>query len=187
VIVIIALICLAAVAALGGLTLYARARLSAAEARRNAAETALTGAATNLATAPLAGFLWRLGASEPAAIAGASGSFTDFLAGLEPDAVARTGAAIIDLRVAGTPFDLNAARRDGGLFALTGRRSQTGDTLLWVIDITGTRVADSARQASETQAAALRTMIQAIPVPVWRRDRDLAFGSHPNRWSRWKT
>ena len=43
-----------------------------------------------------------------------------------------------------------------------------------MIDITGTRVADSARQASETQAAALRTMIQAIPVPVWRRDRNLA-------------
>jgi len=174
VIVSIGLVCLAAVAALGGLTLYARARLSAAEARRDAAEAALADAATNLGTAPLSGFLWRTGGSEPAAIAGASGSFTDFLAGLEPDAVARTGAAIVDLRVAGTPFDLNAARRDGGLLALSGRRSQTGDALLWVTDITGTHVADTARQVSETVAAALRAMIEAVPVPVWRRDSTLA-------------
>ncbi|HXP03686.1 MAG TPA: ATP-binding protein [Stellaceae bacterium] len=172
-IVIVALICLAAVAALGGLTLYARARLGRAEARRNAAERALAGAVANLATAPLAGFVWRPGVSEPTGIAGASGSFTDFLAELEPDAVARTGAAIVDLRVGGTPFDLTTPRRDGGLLALAGRRSQNGDALLWVTDITGIRVAETAQRASAATAAALRTMIEAIPVPVWRRDRDL--------------
>jgi signal transduction histidine kinase len=174
VIVIVALICLAAVAALGGLALYARARLSAAEGRRDAAETALASAAANLATAPLAGFQWRPGASEPAAVAGASGSFTDFLALLEPDAVARTGAAVVDLRVAGTSFDLTALRRDGGLLALTGRRSLSGDALLWMADITGTHVAETALRASAATAAALRATVETIPVPVWRRDRDLA-------------
>ncbi|HEV2188973.1 MAG TPA: ATP-binding protein [Stellaceae bacterium] len=173
-IVIVALTCLAAVAALGGLTFYARARLGRANARRNAAEQALAGTEANLATAPLAGFVWRPGASEPEGIAGASGSFTDLLAELEPDAVARTGAAIVDLRVAGTAFDLTALRRDGGLLALAGRHSQSGDALLWVTDITGTRAAETARQASEAAAAALRTMFEAIPVPVWRRDRNLA-------------
>jgi signal transduction histidine kinase len=174
VIVVVALICLAAVAALGGLTLYARSRLSAAEDRRNAAEQALAGSTANLATAPLAGFLWRPGGSEPAAIAGTTGSFTDFLAELEPDAVARTGAAIVDLRVAGTPFDLAAPRRDGGLLALAGRHSHSGDALLWVTDITGTRTAETAQRASAVTAAALRTTLEAIPVPVWRRDRNLA-------------
>ena len=173
-IVIIALICLAAIAALGGLTLYARARLGKADARRYAAEQALARSQSNLATAPLAGFVWRPGVSEPAAIAGATGSFTDLLAELEPDAVARTGAAIVDLRVAGTAFDLTAPRRDGGLLALAGRCSPSGDALLWVTDVTGTRIADTARQASEAAAAALRTMIEAIPVPVWRRDHGLA-------------
>ena len=38
-VVILALICLAAVTALGGLALYARARLGAVEAQRDAAET----------------------------------------------------------------------------------------------------------------------------------------------------
>ena len=173
-IVIVALICLAAVAALGGLTLYARARLGKAEARRNAAEAALASSAANFATAPLAGFLWHPGASEPAAIAAAPASFTDFLAGLEPDAVARTGSAVVDLRVSGTPFDLTAARRDGGLFALAGRRSRCGDALLWVTDITGTHVAETAQRASDAAAAALRAMIETIPVPVWRRDPNLA-------------
>ena len=173
-IVILALICLAAVAALGGLTLYARARLGAAETRRSAAEQALAWSMANLATAPLAGFLWHPGAGEPAAIAGASGSFTDLLAELEPDAVARTGAAIVDLRVAGKAFDLTAPRRDGGLLTLAGRCGESGDALLWVTDITGIRLAETARQTSDAAAAVLRTMIEAIPVPVWRRDRNLA-------------
>jgi signal transduction histidine kinase len=43
-----------------------------------------------------------------------------------------------------------------------------------VTDITGIRLAETARQTSDAAAAVLRTMIEAIPVPVWRRDRNLA-------------
>jgi signal transduction histidine kinase len=173
VIVIVALICLAALAALGGLTFYARARLSAAEARRDAAEAALDGAAENLATAPLSGFLWRGGTSEAEPVTAGTGTFAEFLSELEPDAVGRLGTAVVELRVSGTAFDTTAPRRDGGFVALAGRRSQSADALLWVTDITGTRVAEVARQASAAAAAALRTMIEAIPLPVWRRDARL--------------
>jgi signal transduction histidine kinase/PAS domain-containing protein len=173
VIVVVALACLAAIAALGGLTFYARARLSAAEGARDAADTALAWSAANLATAPVAGFLWR-GTNEAVPIAASTGSFTDFLAQLEADAVARIGSAVVELRVNGTPFDMTAARLDGGLLSLAGRRSRSSDALLWVTDITGTRVAETAHQASAAAAAALRAMIETIPVPVWRRDRSLA-------------
>jgi signal transduction histidine kinase len=173
VIVIVALACLAAIAALGGLTFYARARLSAAEGARDAAETALAWSTANLATAPVAGFLWQ-GTNEAVAIAANTGSFTDFLAQLETDAVARLGTAVVELRVNGTPFDMPAARLDGGLVALAGRRSRSSDALLWITDITAIRVAETAQQASAAAAAALRAMIETVPVPVWRRDRSLA-------------
>jgi signal transduction histidine kinase/PAS domain-containing protein len=174
VIVIVSLICLAAVAALGGLTFYARARLGAAEARRDAAETALAASAANLATAPLTGFLWRGSKAEAIAIASGSGSLAEFLAGLEPAAAAQIGAAVDQLRTAGKAFDLTASRRDGGAMALAGRHSRSGDALLWVIDISATRAAEAAQAATLASAAALRALVETIPVPVWRRDRTLS-------------
>jgi signal transduction histidine kinase len=171
-IVIVVLVGLAALAALGGLTLYARARLSAAERRRDAAETALAGAAANLATAPLSCFLWRA-TGEATPIAAAPVSFETFLATLDPEAVARVGAAIVELRVNGTPFDIEGTRRDKSYVALTGRRGPTGDALLWVADITQARVAEAAQSASAMTVTVLHAMLEAIPVPVWRRDRNL--------------
>jgi signal transduction histidine kinase len=173
VIVIVALICLAAVAALGGLTFYARARLGAVEARRDAAETALAASAANLATAPLAGFLWR-GKADSVAIASGTGTLAEFLAGLDPAAAAQIGAAVDELRAAGKEFDLTAPRRDGGAMALAGRRSRGGDALLWVTDISATRAAEAAQAATLASAAALRAVVETLPVPVWRRDRTLA-------------
>jgi signal transduction histidine kinase len=171
-IVIVVLVGLAALAALGGLTLYARARLSAAEGRRDAAETALAGATANLATAPLSGFLWRV-TGEATPIAAAPVSFETFLATLDADAVARVGAAVVELRVNGTPFDIEGTRRDRSYVALTGRRGPTGDALLWITDITQARVAETAQNASAMTVTVLHSMLEAIPVPVWRRDRNL--------------
>ena len=173
-VVILALICLAAVAALGGLALYARARLGAVEAQRDAAETALALTAANLVTAPLTGFLWHGRSNDAIAIASGTESFAEFIAALEPGAEARIETALAELRAAGTPFDIATSRQDGGAIALVGRRSRSGDTLLWVTDISALRNAEAAERQSAAATATMRAMIEAVPVPVWRRDRTLA-------------
>jgi signal transduction histidine kinase len=168
-----AVIVLAVMIALGGLTLLSRARLSKAEAQRDAAETALAWAAANLVTAPLAGFLWRGRSGDAIAIASGAESFADFTAALQPAEAALTEAAIGELRTAGTAFDITATRHDGSVVALAGRRSRSGDALLWVTDITALRAVEVAQQESAALAAALRAMFEAVPLPVWRRDRNL--------------
>jgi len=165
------------VIALGGLTLHARARLSAAEARRDAAERDRAGLVAILGTAPLAGFLWRADGTESAlgALPGqvAAATFADFLAGLEADSAARLFAAAATLRADGTAFADTAAMNDGTAYAVTGRRTESGDSVLWAADISPTRAIEAAHAASLNSAAALRAMFEAVPLPVWRRDRDL--------------
>lgn len=96
--------------------------------------------------------------------------------------------AFVRLRNDGTPFRLNArtsAARHGGQvkkLLMSGRRGQAyhGDThfdVLWVYDVTEREDA-AARDAkalkrSETQEAAFRGMLEALPMPVWLRDADL--------------
>ncbi|MFZ2006420.1 MAG: hypothetical protein WAV02_15155, partial [Stellaceae bacterium] len=65
-ILVAAVIVLAVLIALGGLTLRERARLSEAETRRNAAEAREERLAAIVGTEPLAGFLWRADGSEAA-------------------------------------------------------------------------------------------------------------------------
>ncbi len=171
-----AVIVLAVVIALGGLTLHARARLSQAEARRDAVERDRAGLAAILGTAPLAGFLWRADGTESAlgALPGheAAATFTDFLAGIEADSAARLFSEAAALRANGTPFADTAALSDGTAYAVSGRRSD-GDSVVWAADISRTRAIEAAHAVSLTSAAALRAMFEAVPLPVWRRDRNL--------------
>jgi signal transduction histidine kinase len=46
--------------------------------------------------------------------------------------------------------------------------------VLWASDISRTRAIEAAHALSLTSASALRAMFEAVPVPVWRRDRKLA-------------
>ena len=82
--------------------------------------------------------------------------------------------ALAELRAAGAPFDIATSRQDGGAITLAGRRSRSGDTLLWVTDISALRAAEAAERQSAAATATMRAMIEAVPVPVWRRDRTLA-------------
>ena len=171
-------IVLAVVIGLGGLAFYCRARLSQAEAARDAAERERDGLAVIMRTAPLSGFLWRadgdeslLGAAQGSA---AAGSFADFLARLDTDAAARLSALIAALRSAGAPFADIVTCDDGAAYELTGRRTEHGDSVLWAIDVSRTRAAEAAHALSQASAAAVRAMVEAVPVPVWRRDGALA-------------
>ena len=177
-IVLAAVVFLAVVIALGGLTLFARARLSMAEAKRDAAERARADLSAVVDTAPLAGFLWRRDNAETAlgALAGhaAAATFADFLAGLDAGTATRLSAFVGALRTAGTPFADTVLLADGTAYAVTGRGLEGGDAVLWLADISRTRAIEAAHAASVTSASALRAMFEAVPLPVWRRDRNLA-------------
>ncbi len=166
-------ICLIAAAVFAALWWRARVRWNAAEAAHDAAVAALAQTAATLVTAPLAGFGWRDGSTDAVAIAAGHQTFAEFVAGLELAAAARLEAALSELRGRGTPFDLAAARLDSTTVAVAGRRSRSNDTLLWVTDITPTRAAETARDLAAAAAAALRETFDALPLPVWRRDRAL--------------
>ncbi|MDJ0951741.1 MAG: ATP-binding protein [Alphaproteobacteria bacterium] len=88
-------------------------------------------------------------------------------------------AAVSSLRANSEPFDLAAHLIDGsGVLQLSGRISADGFPLLWLRDASGEQAEldrleqqiDSQRRDSEN----LRTLLDALPVPVWRRNADLA-------------
>ena len=166
-------ICVLAAAVCAALWWRARGGWSAAEAERDAAESAAASAVANLVTAPLVGFLWRGRSADPVAIAAGTESFAEFAAGLEPEGAAQLETALVELRANGSPFDLAATRIDGAGVALAGRRNPIGDALLWVTDITAMRQAEEARGTAIAAAAGLRAMVDALPMPVWRRDAGL--------------
>lgn len=176
-VVVAAIIVLAVVVALGGLALRERARLSEAEARRDAAEASREGLAAIIGSAPLAGFVWRADGSEAAlgVLPGqaATGSFAEFLARLDSVSAEHLFAETAALRAEGTHFADTATLIDGTAYAVTGKRTAHGDSVVWAADISRTRAIESAHAASLGAAAALRAMFEAVPVPVWRRDRNL--------------
>ena len=177
-ILVAAIIVFTVLIALGGLTLRERARLSEAEARRDAAVANREGLAAIIGTAPLAGFLWHADGSESAlgALPGraAAATFTEFLARLDTDSAERLFSFTAALRANGTVFADTATLTDGTAYALTGKRTERGDAVVWAADISRTRAIETAHKASLGSAAALRAMFEAVPVPVWRRDRSLA-------------
>ncbi|HWB49169.1 MAG TPA: PAS-domain containing protein [Stellaceae bacterium] len=176
-ILIAAVIVLAVVIGLGGLALYARSRLSIAEAARDTAERSRAGLAALLATAPVTGFVWRADGSAAvfgALAATADAGFAAFLARLDAEAAPRLTAAVDALRADGTAFADTVTGPDGAAYAVSGRRTGVRDCAVWVNDITPTRIAEAAHARTQTAAAAVRAMLEAMPVPVWRRDRNLA-------------
>ena len=172
-----AVIVLAVVIGLGGLALQMRARLSAAEAMRDAAEKRSARLAAVFDAAPLAGFAWRADGDETAlgSLPGASApSFAEFRARLDSDRAARLAAAVEALRTTGSAFADTISLADGSAYAVTGRRAASGDSVLWLSDISRTRAIEAAHALSQSTASAVRAMLEAMPVPVWRRDRNLA-------------
>ncbi|HEU0218861.1 MAG TPA: ATP-binding protein [Stellaceae bacterium] len=176
-ILIAAVIVLAVVIGLGGLALQMRARLSAAEATRDAAEKRSARLAAVLDTAPLAGFVWRADGDETALGSlpeSSTPSFAEFRARLDSDRAARLTAAVEALRTTGGAFADTVSLADGSAYAVTGRRAPSGDSVLWLSDISRTRAVEAAHALSQSTASAVRAMLEAMPVPVWRRDRNLA-------------
>ena len=120
-----------------------------------------------LDTVPLAAFRWPVG-RDPDGYSVHAVAYPKFLTEL-----ARGGATLLEaargvLQRDGTPFSLTVGLCSGGAFTIEGRRAATGEMILWLLD---SGAAALARQADD-EAASLRELIDAIPVPVWRRGRD---------------
>ncbi|WP_434616263.1 PAS-domain containing protein [Azospirillum sp. B2RO_4] len=92
--------------------------------------------------------------------------------------------ALSRLRRDGEPFRCEAAASDGRRLVLTGRRGRAGDThcdVVWIEDVTvardaandATRRQEQATGAARSRLAELQAMADALPVPVWMRDRSL--------------
>ena len=122
-----------------------------------------------LDTVPLAAFRWPVG-RDPEGYSVQTIAYPKFLAELAPGEAAQLEAARQVLHQEGAPFSLPVRLRGGGVFVIEGRRAASGETVLWLLDGSAAALA---RQAGE-EAASLREAIDAIPVPIWRRDRDHA-------------
>jgi signal transduction histidine kinase len=151
-------LCLIITLTFGGLLLRTRKRLCKALA-----------AGAVLDTVPLKSYCWSAG-DQHDGDAGQTASYSAFLAGLLPNDAEKLEAARVALQQAGTAFSITVAACGGGAYRIEGRWTATGETVLWVIDASAAAAVEEARQ----ETAGLRQMLDAIPVPVWRRGPGLA-------------
>jgi len=154
---------------MGGLLLWTTAKLRETRLGCAGCERARAEALAVLDTVPLAAFRWPLG-RDPDGYSVQTVAYPKFLAVLAPGDAEHLEAARGALHRSGTPFSLTVGLRSGGAFAIEGRRAATGEIVLWMLD---GGPAALARRAGD-EAASLRELIDAIPLPIWRRNRDRA-------------
>lgn len=115
---------------------------------------------------------------------GVNAGYGDVLAAFGPAEAAVLNISVAGLRDHGQNFELDLPLRDGHRrVRITGIRATAGDgtplsDLLWVRDITE-ESAEADRLAAESlyltgQCHRLRSLLDALPLPVWMRDGDLA-------------
>jgi signal transduction histidine kinase len=158
----------AAAAVMGALWLRGRVQLRRAAAARTACERQRDGLATLLDTVAPTAFRWPRG-EESTEIPG----YRAFLDALEPADAVRIEDGRRRLHCDGTAFSAAVVLRGGAYRAVEGRRAANGDSVLWLHDGAAARAAETNRTAAENEAARLREMIDALPLPLWRRGADL--------------
>jgi len=161
--------CAVVVVTLGGLLLWAIAKLRETRLVYAGCERTRAEASAVLETVPLAAFRWPVGCDPDGHSVGTL-AYPKFLSELAPGDAAQLEAAREALHRDGTRFSLTVSMRGGGAFSIEGRRTATGETVLWLLD---DGAAVLARRACD-EATSLRELVDAIPVPIWRRDRDRA-------------
>jgi signal transduction histidine kinase len=96
--------------------------------------------------------------------------FDGLVGALDPGSGAALAAAVKALRAEGKDFVMTVRGRDGKrLLKAVGRRQRNGRTadILWLHDATDTLGALIER---DREAHRLRTLIDAVPIPLWSRD-----------------
>jgi signal transduction histidine kinase len=120
-----------------------------------------------LETVPLEWFGWRPSRTTGEVHNETSG-YRQFLARLPAADAERLEKARQGLNSGGTAFSTTCVTRSGAVYAVEGRRAAGGDAVLWLLDGSAAVTVERARQ----EAADLRQMLDAIPLPVWRRGPD---------------
>ncbi len=171
-----------------GLLLAARLRLKIGRltAERNAAETRRARDNAVLATAPAAFYRWnrhdgsdREEVFSPGSITAfrdlAGAQFRDLLAQFRSEDATALDAAVAGLHSEGAGFGMTVALAVGhGVFDIIGQRlhDATGAPeadLIWLIDVTARAAARAAGEEIERERDRLREVLDALPLPVWRR------------------
>ena len=158
--------------------LRARARLREALLARDAIEQSRAALAAVLDTVPVAALWWRRDGSQEIAVGAVPGSgsgapYSRFLAALTPADAARVSPVVGRLRESGAPFTERVSLTDGPEYRIDGALTASGDSVLWLSDVSQARAAELSGNTAAAAAAALRQAFNAIPLPVWRRDRTL--------------
>jgi len=120
-----------------------------------------------LKTVPLEWFRWRADQTD-ADIADETPGYREFLAKLLTADAMSLERARLALQSEGIPFSAAFVTRSGAAYALEGRRAASGDAVLWLLDASAAMTVQRARR----EAADLRQMLDAMPLPVWRRGPD---------------
>jgi signal transduction histidine kinase len=160
-----------------------RRRQGELDRERQRLAVALAASEGMLETAPAALYRWRHGdggeSFRPGPIAALAGSarpsFRELLARFGAADAEALEAAVNQLRIAGTPFVLSATLLDGGLLLdVVGRRLAAPDgtpvaDLAWFMDAAGRAAATTECDSLRGERDRLREMLDALPLPVWRR------------------
>jgi signal transduction histidine kinase len=163
-----------AIAAVAGFAVYRQAlRVAAVAAERARLAASLGELAAALADGPTA--LCLFGPTSERFFPGTLGelgpdarSFADLLDRFLPADITALDHAVARLRTDGTGFDLRLRlARNGAAIDIRGRRlaANRGDAI-WFSD-------GAARDAAERERARLKSVLDALPLPVWRRDAAL--------------
>src|SRR5438309_3273967 len=162
-------LCLIAALPLGWLLLQAYRRWHETRLACAGLERERAAAVAVLDPVPLAGFRWPLGPDrEPVAVR--TDPYPQFLARFDAVDAERVEAARLALHRRSTPFSLRLGTRTGEMFAVEGRQARNGEIVLWLLDESA---AARALRVDE-EAMRLRELIDASPLPMWRRDPDRA-------------
>jgi signal transduction histidine kinase len=179
-----AAICLLSAAVFAALWWRARAGLREATLGRDAAEHGRAALTAVLGTLPIAAFRWQPdGATgkpgtEEIVLGTLPGGATDFsyagfLAGLAAEDASRIAAALDDLKRQGSAFTAAVSGPGGAAYQIEGRRTASGDNVMWLADLSALRRSEEAHATALADAAAVRALFDGLPMPVWRRDSDL--------------
>ncbi len=174
-----AALCLVVTVVLCGLWWRARGALNDAVQRRNAIAREREAAENLLGALPLRGYRWPEGADAPTPLVRpVPGSddkpFADFLGELDAADAARLSAALDRLRRDGRPFAAAVSTPAGRAYQIEASTTAGGEMAIWITDASSLREAEHARAAASADAGASRARVDALPMPVWRRDCGVA-------------
>jgi signal transduction histidine kinase len=178
---------LLALAATAAVAVVLRRRLQRLSVEHEQAARGLAESQALLSAAPAALLRWdgRDGTETftagPLSVLGGVGSLrlADLLARVATKDRSALEAAVAKLRADGTAFQLSFVLAAGGVaLDATGRRVRGSDgaplgDLLWLADGSRSAEAVAAGERSDGEARRLRTILDALPLPVWQRLPDL--------------